>query len=61
MKNRLKLYLVTNRNLSAGRTLEEVVTKAAEGGVTMVQLREKEASTSEFIELALRVKRILKP
>ena len=61
MKNRLKLYLVTNRNLSSGRTLEEVVTKAAEGGVTMVQLREKEASTSEFIELALRVKRILKP
>ena len=61
MKNRLKLYLVTDRGLSAGRTLEEVVAKAAEGGVTMVQLREKEATTREFIELAKRVKATLAP
>ncbi|MBR5856102.1 MAG: hydroxyethylthiazole kinase [Bacteroidales bacterium] len=61
VKNYLKLYLVTDRTLSLGRTLEEVVSEAVEGGVTMVQLREKEASTGEFIELALRVKNILKP
>ena len=61
MKNMLKLYLVTDRELSAGRTLEEVVSKAAEGGVTMVQLREKEATTREFVELAKRVKAALAP
>ena len=61
MKNALKLYLVTDRPLSLGRPLEEIVSKAVAGGVTMVQLREKEASTKEFIDLAIRLKEILKP
>ena len=61
MKNALKLYLVTDRPLSLGRSLEEIVSKAVAGGVTMVQLREKEASTKEFIDLAIRLKEILKP
>ena len=61
MKNALKLYLVTDRTLSQGRSLEQVVTQAVAGGVTMVQLREKECSTGEFIDLALRLKQILKP
>ncbi|MFO8002020.1 MAG: thiamine phosphate synthase [Marinilabilia sp.] len=54
------LYLVTDRDLSLGRSLKEIVTKALYGGVTMVQLREKEASTREFIEEALSVKVELK-
>lgn len=61
MKNQLKLYLVTDRSLSSGRSLEEVVSEAVAGGVTMVQLREKDASTGEFVELAFRLKDILKP
>lgn len=61
MKQALKLYLVTDRSLSLGRSLEEVVSEAVAGGVTMVQLREKEASTGEFIELAYRLKKILEP
>ena len=61
MKDLLKLYLVTDRNLSLGRSLEEVVSDAVSGGVTIVQLREKDISTKEFIELALRLKEILKP
>ena len=61
MKNILKLYLVTDRDLSLGRSLEEVVSEAVAGGVTIVQLREKDASTGEFIELAFRLKEILKP
>lgn len=61
MKNQLKLYLVTDRSLSSGRSLEEVVSEAVAGGVTMVQLREKNASTGEFIELAFRLKEILRP
>lgn len=61
MKNLLKLYLVTDRDLSLGHSLEDVVTEAVAGGVTIVQLREKEASTGEFVDLAFRLKEILKP
>jgi thiamine-phosphate pyrophosphorylase len=61
MKDALKLYLVTDRDLSLGRTLEEVVTEAVAGGVTVVQLREKDASTGEFISLARRLMALLKP
>lgn len=61
MTDILKLYLVTDRELSLGRSLEEVVSQAVAGGVTVVQLREKDASTGEFIELAFRLKAILKP
>ena len=56
MKNTLKLYLVTDRELSRGRSLEEVVSEAVAGGVTLVQLREKHASTGEFVDLAFRMK-----
>lgn len=61
MKNILKLYLVTDRDLSLGRSLEEVVSEAVAGGVTIVQLREKDASTGEFVELAFRLKDLLRP
>ena len=61
MKDYLKLYLVTDRELSLGRSLEEVVSEAVAGGVTVVQLREKEASTGEFISLARRLMELLKP
>ena len=37
----LTLYLVTDRSLSLDRPLELVVEEAVKGGVTMVQLREK--------------------
>lgn len=54
----LSLYLVTDRSLSMGRSLIDIVEKAVAGGVTMVQLREKDCSTREFIELAVAVKKI---
>lgn len=60
-KESLKLYLVTDRDLSLGRSLEEVVCEAVAGGVTIVQLREKNASTGEFIELGRRLMAVLKP
>ena len=56
----LSLYLVTDRSLSLGRPLETVVEEAVRGGVTMVQLREKDASTLDFYNLAMRLKSILK-
>ena len=61
MNNALKLYLVTNRGLSLGRSLEEVVSEAVAGGVTMVQLREKDTSTGEFIRLACKFSDLLRP
>ncbi|TWV12804.1 thiamine phosphate synthase [Bacteroidaceae bacterium HV4-6-C5C] len=57
----LSLYLVTDRDLSLGRSLESVVMEAVEGGVTMVQLREKNCSGKMFYEEAVRLKKCLKP
>lgn len=57
----LSLYLVTDRSLSLGRPLEYVVEEAVKGGVTMVQLREKECSSKEFYLQAMALKKCLKP
>lgn len=57
----LSLYLVTDRPLSGGRDMAWIVREAAAGGVTMVQLREKECSTAKFIDLARELKRALSP
>jgi len=50
-RDKLSLYLVTDRALCLGRSLTEVVEASLAGGARCVQLREKEASTREFIEL----------
>ena len=60
-KDILKLYLVTDRPLSLGRDIEEIVREAVEGGATIVQLREKECPTGEFVTLARRLKALLAP
>ena len=57
----LSLYLVTDRPLSGGRDIVWIVREAAVGGVTMVQLREKDCSTKEFIALAKELKSTLQP
>ncbi len=57
----LRLYLVTDRSLSLNRPLEEVVEEAVKGGVTIVQLREKDCSSRTFYEQAMRLKRVLAP
>ena len=53
------LYLVTDRGLSLGRRTREIVEMAVRGGVSCVQLREKTASTREFIREALAIKDLL--
>lgn len=55
------LYLVTDRTLSKGRPLTDIIQKAIAGGVSMVQLREKDCSTLEFYRLAIELKQCLKP
>lgn len=50
------LYLVSDRSLFGGRELLLEIRKAVKGGVSVVQLREKEASSREFYNLAVAVK-----
>ena len=57
----LRLCLVTDRVLARGRPLVDVVAAAVQGGVTMVQLREKSATTREFLDEARALKAFLKP
>lgn len=62
MENRIKgVYLVTDRPLCIHHNLAEVVRLAALGGVSLVQLREKEADSRTFLELAKHLKEILIP
>jgi thiamine-phosphate pyrophosphorylase len=53
------LYLVTDRGLARGRSTLEIVKAAVSGGVTCIQLREKDCSTLEFIEQAVAIKNFL--
>lgn len=53
------LYLVTDRSLSRGRSTRDIVESGIRGGVTCVQLREKTATTREFIREALGIKDLL--
>lgn len=55
------LYLVTDRRLMSCATIEESVERAIVGGASVVQLREKDCSSREFYELAVRVKKITAP
>ncbi|WDG10997.1 thiamine phosphate synthase [Vibrio campbellii] len=57
--NVYRLYLVTDDQQDLA-TLKRVVRKAVEGGVTMVQVREKHGDVRAFIERAQAVKDILK-
>lgn len=52
------LYLCTDRDIMTSATIEESVEDAIKGGVTVVQLREKNCSSKEFYELASHVKKI---
>lgn len=52
------LYLCTDRELMTAKTVEESVEAAIKGGVSVVQLREKDCSSREFYETALKVKEI---
>lgn len=52
------LYLVTDRDLMSTETLEEAVEQAILGGCTLVQLREKSASSMDFYQSALGVKAV---
>ena len=48
----LLLYAVTDRHWLNGRTLVDVVKESLDGGVTMIQLREKSLDEGKFLEEA---------
>lgn len=52
------LYLCTDRALMHADTVEDAVRQALLGGVTMVQLREKDCPAREFYETAKKVKEV---
>jgi thiamine-phosphate pyrophosphorylase len=51
----LRLYAVTDRSYLHGTDLPRAVELAIQGGATIIQLREKNASSREFYELAVGV------
>lgn len=54
----LKLYAVTDRGWVGRKTLLEQIREALEGGVTMVQLREKDMPEEEFVREAVEVREL---
>lgn len=57
-KKDLLLYAVTDRSWLNGSTLYEQAEKALRGGVTCLQLREKELPEQEFLEEAFAIKKL---
>ncbi|WP_194775006.1 thiamine phosphate synthase [Pararhodonellum marinum] len=51
-----RLYLVTDEALCLGRDFFWVIEEALKGGVDVVQLREKQLSTTEFITKGMKLK-----
>lgn len=56
----LKLYLVTDSNILKGRDFYNCIEEALKGGVTMLQLREKNASGKEFLDKAIKLRDLTK-
>jgi thiamine-phosphate pyrophosphorylase len=59
-KNSLQLYAVTDRSWLRGETLYTQVEKALKGGVTFLQLREKNLDKEAFIKEALKIQELSK-
>jgi thiamine-phosphate pyrophosphorylase len=56
---KLDLHLVTDRSLALGRSLFDIIEAAVHGGISVVQLREKNCATREFVALGRAVLDVL--
>lgn len=54
----LQLYAITDRHWLGERSLIDVVRESLDGGVTFLQLREKELDDADFYEEAVRLKAV---
>lgn len=57
-RRNLQLYAITDRHWLNGRTLYSVVKESLEGGVTFLQLREKELDEEHFLEEARELQKL---
>ena len=58
LRRRLVLHVLTDRNWSHGRSMVEIVGAAIAGGATVIQLRDKVASTRVLVEEGLALRRL---
>ena len=58
LRKALKFYAITDRTWLNGRSLKDVVEESIKGGVTFLQVREKNVSDDEFIKRAKEIKEI---
>ena len=58
IEHRLRTYLVTQEDLTGGRGTVQTVEAAIDGGVDIVQLREKHASARERLEMGRAVREL---
>ncbi|MBQ2335392.1 MAG: thiamine phosphate synthase, partial [Victivallales bacterium] len=56
LRKQLAVYAVTDRSWLNGRRLVDDIRKVLDGGVTILQLREKELPYDEFLEEAREIK-----
>lgn len=61
LRDKLKLYLITNQANQSVHSYIEIIKEAIRGGVTMVQLRDKSRNIDQIQEIAIELKRILAP
>ncbi len=61
MRVDLRLYALVDPEHAAGRPLPDLARQVAEGGATLVQLRDKQSSTRAMIEQARAIKAALAP
>lgn len=54
------LYVITDAQLSRGRSHLEVAREAIKGGASLIQFRDKEMTTRELVETARRLKELTK-
>lgn len=57
-KEQLKLYLVTDRQWTGNQSLLEQVEESIQGGVSIVQLREKNLDAESFLKEAIQMKEL---
>jgi thiamine-phosphate diphosphorylase len=63
IKNKLRdshLYVITDRELSKGRSITEVVAKAIAGGAGIIQLRDKESPAKKLVQDAVALRELTK-
>jgi len=58
LRHALRLYLLADTGLVTAGSLPEAVAAALRGGVTAVQLRSKDATTAELLELARAINKL---